>query len=328
MKHLLSTTLIIKLLAAFSVLSMTPAAHAQDANWPKQTIKMVVPYAPGGPTDIIARLLSTKVGAELGQSVIVDNKAGAGGTIGVAQVLKSAPDGYTFSLVAPGPISGMPNLTKLSYTPQDILYVTLVAKTSAVIAVQADSGIKTLADLIREAKAKPGKLNYGSAGHGTTTHLGVELLKQESGIDMVHVAYKGAAPALTALLAGEVQMVMLDMLPTLPHVASGKLKVLAIVGESRVPQMPDVPTTKEQGYSRVLMDAYYGIIGPQGLSPAVQNRVRQAFANAINSDEVKAAMAKLGAAGQTSSSEEYKKVMMADYEKWKAVIEKGQIKVN
>jgi tripartite-type tricarboxylate transporter receptor subunit TctC len=288
-------------------------------------VRLVVPYAPGGPTDIIARLLSRFAGQALGQQVLVDNRAGAGGTIGLASVLKSEPDGYTLALVAPGPVAGMPNLMKLPYGTDDIQYVTLVARTPSVIVVNAASGITSLSGLVREAKQRPGKLNYGSAGAGTTPHLGAELFKQEADVDIVHVAYKGAAPALTALLSGEVQMMMVDLLPVLPHIASGRLKVLAVVSAQRVPQIPDVPTTRELGFERVAVDANYGIVGPKGMPPAVLNRIRDAVAAALKTAEMSSELNRLGGIGLSSTSAEYHGLNRAEFEKWKRVVGKGRI---
>lgn len=294
-------------------------------SWPAKPIRLVVPYAAGGPTDVIARLVARTAGAKLGQTIVVDNKAGAGGTIGVDQTLRADADGYTFALAAPGPLAGMPNLMKVPYKPEDIQYLSLVARIPAVIVVNAKSGPADLPALVRQAKAAPGSLNYSSAGPGTTPHIGAELLKQEAGIDLVHVPYKGAAPALTGLLGGEVHLAMVDLLPALPHVNAGTLKVLAVAGPARAPQIPDVPTTKELGLPGVIMDTHYGIIGPKGVPADIQKKFRDAVVAAVQSPEIKAELLKQGAIAVTSTPDEYRQLMQAEYDKWRKVIAKGRI---
>jgi tripartite-type tricarboxylate transporter receptor subunit TctC len=310
-------------LVAASLALAGTAALAQA--WPARPIRLIVPYAAGGPTDVIARLLAKKAGADLGQTIVVDNKGGAGGTIGVDATLKAAPDGYTFALAAPGPLAGMPNLMKLPYALADVQYLTLVARGPAVIVVSKDSGINTLAELIQRAKAAPGKLNYSSAGPGTTPHIGAELFKQEAGLFITHVPYRGAAPAVTALLGGEVQMAMVDLLPALPHVSAGTLKILAVAGPQRAPQVPDAPTTKELGWPGVVMDTHYGVIAPPGVPAEVQSKFREAVVTAMQSPELKDQLLKLGAVVQTSTPQEYKQLMQAENEKWHRVVVKSKI---
>ena len=306
--------------------ALSVAGHAAQAQaWPNKPIRLIVPYAAGGPTDVIARLLAKKAGTELGQTIVVDNKAGAGGTIGVDAAVKAAPDGYTFALAAPGPLAGMPNLTKVPYAPGDVQYLTLVARIPAVIVVGKDTGIESLPDLVKKAKAEPGKLNFSSAGPGTTPHIGAELLKQEAGIDIVHVPYRGAAPAVTALLAGEVQLAVVDLLPVLPHVAAGKLRIVAVAGTARAPQAPDAPTTKEMGLPGVLMDTHYGVIGPVGLPADVQKKFRDAIVAAVQSPEIRDELLKQGAIAITSTPQDYRALMQAEFDKWRTVITKGKI---
>ncbi|HSI56743.1 MAG TPA: tripartite tricarboxylate transporter substrate binding protein [Ideonella sp.] len=311
------------LATAAALLLTAPAVFAQA--WPGKPIRLVVPYAAGGPTDVIARLLAKKVGTALGQAVIVDNKAGAGGTIGIDAAVKSAPDGYTFALAAPGPLAGMPSLMKMPYAVGDVQYLTLVARIPAVIVVGKSLGISTLPALIKAAKEAPDKLNYSSAGPGTTTHIGTELLKQQAGMAVQHVPYKGAAPAVQAVLAGEVQMAMVDLLPALPHVAAGTLKILAVAGVARAPQAPDVPTTAELGLPAVLMDTNYGVISPRGVPDEVQKKFRDAVIAAVQSPELKQQFAELGAVAVTSTPDEYRALMAAEFEKWKQVVSKGRI---
>jgi tripartite-type tricarboxylate transporter receptor subunit TctC len=322
--HLTRRRAISRSLACASALAILPAL-AQD--WPNKPIKLIVPYAAGGPTDAIARLMATRVGATLGQSIVVDNRAGAGGTIGVDATLKAAADGYTFALVAPGPLAGMPNLMKTPYTIDDIQYITLVARIPSVLVVSGKSGIVSLEQFVQKAKAEPDKLTYSSAGPGTTPHIGMELLKDAAGIRLLHVPYKGAAPAIMAVLSGEVSATMVDLLPVLPHVASGALRVLAVAGPTRAPQLPDVPTTQEKGLPEVTMETTYGFIGPKGLPEAVQKRFREAAIAAINMPDMKQQFLQQGAIAVTSSSGEYQSLMRAESNKWRTIISKAKISI-
>ena len=311
-------------IAAAALAISCQTAHAQA--WPsKQPIRIVVPYAAGGPADVIARVVAKKAAEVLKQPVIVDNKGGAGGTIGLDAALKSPPDGYTFALTAQGPLAGMPNLMKVPYALGDIQYLTLVARGPAVIVVGKKVAANSLADLIKLAKASPGKLNYGSAGPGTTPHIGMELLKQEAGIDMTHVPYKGAAPAVTGLLGGEIDVAMVDLLNVLPHLSSGTLRVLAVASPSRAPQIPDVPTTKEAGFAGVVMDTTYGVVAAQGVPADVQKKFRDAVVAAVQSPEVKDQLLKQGVIAVTATPQEYKALMQAEFDKWQRVVTKGKI---
>ncbi|WP_420223576.1 tripartite tricarboxylate transporter substrate binding protein [Pigmentiphaga litoralis] len=315
-------------LALASLPATATAAAAEADTWPTRPLRLIVPYAPGGPTDIIGRLVARFAGEALGKPVVVDNRAGAGGTIGLSQALQAEPDGYTLALVAPGPIAGMPNLMKLPYAPDDVGYLTLAARTPSVIVVRSQSGIDTLAALIEQARQHPGTMNYGSAGAGTTPHLGAELFKQEAKIDLVHVPYKGAAPALAALMAGDVQMMMVDLLPVIPLAASGRLKILAVVSDRRVPGLPNVPTTAELGFPGVLMDANYGIVGPKGIASEVQARIVEAVRHAVARPEMQAEMARIGGTALTSTPAAYRDMTRVEFERWKRVVDKGRITLN
>lgn len=297
------------------------AAQAQD--WPARPIKLIVPYAAGGPTDAIARLLATKVGAALHQTVVVDNRAGAGGTIGVDATVKAPADGYTFALVAPGPLAGMPNLMKAPYTLGDLQYLTVVARIPSVLVVNGKSGIDSLEDLVK--KAGPGKLSYSSAGAGTTPHIGMEIFKDQAGVNMLHVPYKGAAPAIVGLLGGEVQVAMVDLLPVLAQVNNGTLKALAVAATTRAPQLPNVPTMAEKGLPGVTMETTYGIVAPKGLPPAIANRMRDAIVAAVQAPEMKQQFLQQGALPVTSTGPEYQRLMQAESDKWKNIIAKAKI---
>lgn len=311
------------LIAALGPCVAGGAAWASD--WPAKPLKLIVPYAAGGPTDAIARMIGTKMAASLGQAVVVDNRAGAGGTIGVDATAKSPADGYQFALVAPGPLAGMPNLTKVPYSLDQLEFLTLAARIPSVIVVSRKSGITSLEQLIAKAKAAPDTLNYSSAGAGTTPHIGFELFKRETGTAIMHVPYKGAAPAISAVLSGEVQMTMVDLLPILPFAANGNLVVLAVAGKTRAPQLPDVPTTLELGLPNVQMETTYGLLAPKGIPAAVQTRLRDAAVAAINSPEMKAQFLKQGAIAATSTSAEYRSLMQAESDKWRGVIASARI---
>lgn len=314
--------------AALLLASLAVATAALGQTWPDHPIRLVVPYAAGGPTDVMARKIGAHIAQKTGQPVIIDNKGGAGGTIGVDQVLKAKPDGYTLGLVAPGPVAGMFALSKVVYAQSDIGYISLVARNPAVIAVSSKSGIKTLAELTKSAKDQPGKLNFSSAGPGTTPHIGSELFKQEAQLDVTHVPYKGAAPAVTAVLSGEVQFISADLMAVLPFAQQGQLRLLAVVGAKRSPQIPDVPTTTELGLPGVVMETNYGVIGPKGVPADLQKRIRSVLEEAVNSPDVKEMLNQLGAVAVTSSSDEYRVLMEAEYEKWKRVATKGNIRLD
>jgi tripartite-type tricarboxylate transporter receptor subunit TctC len=309
---------------ALATFALSTGAMAADA-WPTRPIRLIVPYAAGGPTDVIARLIASKIGPALGQTVVVENKPGAGGTIGVDNMVRSQADGYTIALAAPGPLAGMQTLMKVPYSLDDIQYLTLVARIPAVIAVNGKAKYATLQDLVNDAKERPDQLNYGSAGAGTTPHIGGELFKQEAGIKIVHVAYKGAAPAVTAVLANEVQMTMVDLTPVLAQVASGGLKVLAIAGKNRAPQLPNVPTTAEAGLPGVLMDTNYGIIAPKGTPPEVSKKLRDAIVAALQDADLKDSFSKQGAQALTSTQTEYRDLMTQENLKWQKVVARGHI---
>ncbi len=310
-------------IATMALSTAHEAAHAQA--WPAKPIRLVVPYAAGGPADVITRLVAKKAGESLQQTIIVDNRGGAGGTLGVDAALKSTPDGYTFALTGQGPLAGMPNLTKVPYLLADVQYLTVVARGPAVIVVAKKVAANNLGEFIKLAKAAPGKLNYGSAGPGTSPHIGAELLKMEAGIDLLHVPYKGAAPAMTALLGGEIDVAVVDLLNVLPHVAAGSLKVLAVASPARAPQLRDVPTTQEAGLPGVVMDTVYGVIAGPGVPADVLSKFRDAMAAAVQSADVKEQLLKQGVIAVTSTPQEYKALMQSEFDKWQRVVAKGKI---
>lgn len=316
-RHLLTISL-----AAFAGLAILPI-HAQTA-WPAKPVRLIVPYPPGGPVDQLARAIAPKLGEQLGQAIIIDNKAGAGGSIGLDATIKAEPDGYTFGFGVPGPITVLPHLQKLPYVAENINYVSLVARVPQVIAVSPQTKANTLAELIALAKKEPGSINYASAGNATTPHLGAELLSQEAGIRMVHIAYKGASPAITALLGGEVQMFAADLSALLPFLSRG-VKVLAVSGPRRIEALPNVPTTAELGLPAVYVESNYGIIAPTATPAAITQKMREALVAVLNMPSVKAQIAAQGAVATPTTPDEYRKLMQQESFKWAAVVKKGRI---
>ena len=296
-------------------------------SWPSKSIRLIVGYPPGGPVDLLARAIAPALGAKLGQAIVIENKAGASGTIGIDTTVKAAPDGYTFGFGTPGGITALPHVMKLPYDAQKITYVSLVARVPQIIIANNDIRETTLPDLIKAAKAAPKKFNFGSAGNATTPHLGGELLRQEAGIDIVHVPYKGAAPALAGLMGGEIQILALDVSGALSLINGGKVRALAIETPRRVDFLPQVPTAAELGYPNILVESNYGIIMPSGIPAAIATKFRDALVEVVNQPDVRDQIIKQGAIPATSTSEEYRQIMQTESAKWEKVIKAGNIRL-
>ncbi len=312
-----------KLMALVAGMALSASALAQT--WPERPIRMIVPYAAGGPTDIMGRQLASRLAASLGQSVVVENRPGAGGVIGVDAVVKAPADGYTIGMIAPGPVAGMPALTKVPFTHDDIEYLTLVARGTSVIVGPA-SAYGSLQDLIQAARQAPGKLNFGSAGNGTSPHIGGEMLKQEAGIDVTHVPYRGSGPAVTAVLSGEIEFTLIDVGGALPLAQAGRLRMLATASTQRLPQTPEVPSTAELGLPSVLMQTSYGLIAPRGVPHAVQQRLREATIEAVNAPDMQRYLIdQQGVVPMTSTPDAYRALMQAEQARWTEVVVKGKV---
>jgi tripartite-type tricarboxylate transporter receptor subunit TctC len=299
------------------------AAGAVTAqSYPTKPVKLVVGFPAGGPADIFGRTFAQALSNALGQPVIVENKSGVGGVLGIDSVAKSAPDGYTLGFNNQGSVAMAPYaLTKMPFDPnKDLALITTVVKVPEVVVVNPSLKVNTLADLIDYAKANPGKIAFGSAGAGGITHLACELLKSEAKIDVLHVPYKGAAPAVSDLLGGQVQMGIFDVPVVLPHIKSGKFKALAVTSAKRVPTLPDVPTTAEVGYPRVISDNWYGLVAPAGTPPAVQKRIHDAAVAALRSPELIEQFAKVSGLPAPSTQEEYAKFLGEEQQRWGTII--------
>jgi len=299
---------------------MSGAACAQA--FPVKPLHLIVPFPAGGPADIYARELSQGMASRLGQPVLVENRGGAAGVLGVDFVAKAAPDGYTLGLNPASALVMTPFArTNMPYDARkDFTLITVVAKNPEVLVVNTSVPAKDLREFIAYLKANPGKLNYGSTGSGSVTHLAVEMLKAEAGVDIVHVPYKGAVPALTDMMGGQVQMVVLGIPVVLPHIKSGRIRALVVTSAKRVAALPDVPTTAENGYPKVLTDYWYGLVGPAAIPQAIQSRLHAAAVATLESASVQEQYAKLGALAFPTTSEEYMTFMLAEQTKWGAII--------
>jgi tripartite-type tricarboxylate transporter receptor subunit TctC len=312
---------------AIALAASGAAALAQDANYPTRPIRMIAPSSAGGPVDVIARLVSGGLTEVLGQQVVVDNRAGAAGLIGAETVANASPDGYTLLFGFSGPLVIVPNLgTKTPYdTLKDFAPVTLAAQAPYVLVVHPSLPVSNVKELIALAKSRPGKLNFGSGGNGTGIHLAGELLKLTAGINLVHVPYKGAGPAQTALLAHEVDMLFNGAAPALPHIKAGRLKALAVGGSKRTPLLPEVPTIAESGLD-FNTSGWYGILAPRGTPRAIVNKVHAATAKAINTPALKEQLTKQAFEGVASSPDEFSKMIRAEWTKWERVIKAAGLK--
>ena len=308
--------ILVLLLAAAMPLAATAQAY------PAKPVRLIVPFPAGGPADIFARFLAQGMTAQLGQPVIIENVGGLGGVLGVDRAAKAPPDGYTLGLNSASTVSIAPfSVAKMPYDPnRDLALITTVVRVPEVLAVNPALPVTTLAELIAYAKANPGKVNYGSAGSGSITHLAGELLKAEASVDLVHVPYKGAAPAVTDLLSGQVQMGIFDVPVLLSHIRAGKLKPLAITSGRRAATLPEVQTTREAGYPKVLSDNWYGLVGPAGLPPAVLKRIHAAAISALNTPELVEQYSKVSGVPMPSSPEEYAVFLVQEQKKWGAVV--------
>lgn len=304
------------------------AAGMAHAAYPDRPITIVVPYAPGGAADAVARVLATRLGARLGTSVIVDNKAGASGTIGASYVAKASADGYTM-LYDATPYSINPHLfPKMPYAANALQPLSLVLLAPNVLIVKSDSPIKDVNDLVARAKAAPGKLNFASGGSGTVQRLAAELMRQQLGLDMVHVPYKSGGPAITDVIAGQVDFMFGTVAATYPHVSGGKLRALAVSAPERSRRLPDVPTVAETVVPGYEAYEWNGIFLPAGTPEPIAARLRQAVQDVMNEDEVKQRLADMGAHAVGSTPAEFTTFLKKEDAKWGEVVRKGHIKLD
>ncbi|MFN3891778.1 MAG: Bug family tripartite tricarboxylate transporter substrate binding protein [Beijerinckiaceae bacterium] len=316
-------------LAAVLGLASAPVGALAQADFPTRPLKLLVPYAAGGGTDAIARLVAQAVSEKLGQTMVVENNGTAGGNIASQQAATAAPDGYTVLMANQGPMVVNPHLFKnLKLDPLSAFEpVTLITSAPLALVVPAKSNIKTVAEFMEFAKKNPGKLSYGSAGNGSASHLATVLLAQIAGLDFVHVPYRGAGPALNDLVSGQTDF----MITTMPSVAglveAGTVRALAVTTNTRAPTLPDVPTLEEAGAKGYDSGAWYGFVVPKGTPPDVVAKLRKATVEAINSDLVKARFRNEGAVPIGSSPEDFATMMRAESKRWSDVVKNAKISI-
>jgi tripartite-type tricarboxylate transporter receptor subunit TctC len=311
----------VKRLLLLAIAAALPVMAAAQS-YPSKPVRMIVPFPPGGPADIFARGLAQGMHEPLGQSVIIENIGGVGGVLGVDRALKAAPDGYTLGFNSGSTLSIAPfSFTKLPYdVKKDVALITLVVRVPEVLAVHPSLPVKSLAELISYAKANPGKVNFGSAGGGSITHLAGELLKAEAKVDLVHVPYKGAAPAVNDLLGGQVQMGIFDVPVLLGHIRAGKLKALAVTSAKRTQALPDVPTTVEMSYPNVTSDNWYGLIVPAATPADIRGRIHAAAMTALRSPAVIEQFARVSGVASPGTPQDYAAFLAAEQAKWSQVV--------
>ena len=314
-----------KLICTLALGLVAVASHAQ--NWPAKPVTLLVPFPAGGSTDMVARALSTRLGTTLNQTFVVDNKAGATGTIGATQVKRSAPDGSMFLVTSLGPLVIAPHLIKgIQYDAlKDFDTVTVAVQAPNVLVVPASSPHKSLADVIAAEKKNPGKMTFASSGNGSSDHLTAELFWQQSGTTGLHVPYKGGAPAISDLLGAQVDASFQNVNAVFPHIKAGKLKALAVTGDKRSPVLPEVPTMAEAGVKGVDVYSWQAVVAPKGLPADVRAKAHDSMVAALNDPAVKQQFTAIGLEVVANTPEQFAAFQQQEYARWKKVIETGKI---
>jgi tripartite-type tricarboxylate transporter receptor subunit TctC len=313
---------------ACALLLASAAALAQSP-YPHKPVRIVVPYPPGGTTDLLARLVAARLGDKLGQNFTVDNRAGASGTIGSQLVAKSPPDGYTLVMATISSHGINSALNKaLPYDPvADFAPITLVASTPNVITVNADTPAKTLAELLATARAKPGALSFGSTSAGGSPHMSVELLKMMAKVDLVHIPYKGGGPMLTDLIGGQIPMGVDNLPSSMAHIKSGKIRALAVTTATRWPGAPDIPTVAESGVPGYEASAWFGLLAPAGTPKEIVDLLQRSVADSLRDPAVAQRLQELGAEPVASTPDAFGRQIAGEIDKWKKVVAATGVKV-
>ncbi len=315
--------------ALCAALALHSAAPADAQAYPNRPIKVVVPFPPGGPTDGMARIISDRLGAVLGQPIVVENKGGAGGGIGGKYVVESEPDGYTILMSPGGSLTTGPVINpNIGYDPAKAFApVAQLVEMPIIIAVNPDLPVKSMADVVSYAKANPGKLKWGSQGYGTAPHLLIELFKLENDVNIVHVPYRGTGPMLNGILGGEVQIVADPSTTVLPHIQADKLRPIAIAGEERIAQLPKVPTVVEAGFPYMVSPFWLAVTAPAATPREIIAKLNGAFRQALAVPETQKRLAALGAEVKIGTPEDLGKMLDAERAKWSKVVKAANLKL-
>jgi tripartite-type tricarboxylate transporter receptor subunit TctC len=310
------------------VIALLSAAPAFAQSYPDRPIRIIVPTPAGGPVDVMARLIAGALPVSLGQNVFVENKPGAGNTLGSRLAAEAAPDGYTLMVSAASGLIMSPMIySTAGYDASSFAPVALVAETPQLLVVNPQLPAKTVAELVAFVKANPGKLNYSTGGIGTLPHLSAELFKQITGTNIVHVPYKGGGPALVAVVAGETQITFDTVATSLPQARDGKLRVLAVVGPKRVAELPDVPTMREQGFPTISTGAWTALLAPKATPPVIIAKLNAAVNKTLESEPMKSTLAKLGAQPRGGTPQALADYMANETKKWKPIVAALNLKV-
>jgi len=319
--------LIASLLAGLTLACASGLSHAQE--YPNKPIRLVVPFPPGGGTDVLAREAAVKVAANTGWNIVTENRPGSGGNIGVDAVAKSAPDGYSLVLGQTSNLAINPTLySRLPYDPEkDLSAIGLIADAPLVLVVPANSPLKSFDDMIAAAKAKPGLLNYASSGNGTVAHLAAVQLQNAAGIQLTHIPYKGAAQASNDLIGGQIDMYLSSVPTLIGHVRNGKMRALAVTSAQRVPDMPDVPTIAERGYPGFEAVTWFGLAAPVGTPKEIVQRLNDEFNKALKAQDLSVKYQEQGARVLTSTPEEFARLIHDDRVRWGRIVKDSGARV-
>jgi len=305
------------------------AASAVAQSYPDKPIRLVVPFAPGGSNDVIGRVVAEKLGQNLGVPVVVENRPGVGGVLGSDIVAKAEPNGYTLLMGATSTMAVNPNLyTNMPFDPlKDLTSITQIASGPFLMAVPASLPVGSVQDFIALAKAKPDTLNFGSSGNGTSLHLTAELFKMMAGIDIMHVPYKGAGPALIDLISGKIHVIFSDMAALSPYMKSGQLKALAVTSAQPAPAAPGLPTIASSGVPGYEATSWYGLLGPAGMPPEIVSKLGKALADVVNAPAMRTRFFEMGIEPAAGTPQQFTELMRSEIEKWGKVVKASGAKV-
>ncbi|MFN9154435.1 MAG: tripartite tricarboxylate transporter substrate binding protein [bacterium] len=319
--------MIVGALAAVMPIQNAVAQAPVGRDWPTRTLRLVVPFPPGSGVDIVSRHVAPRLSEGLGQPVVIDNRGGAGGVVGAEVAAKSPADGYTLLMGTAGILTVVPALAKVNYNVQrDFAPVSVVASVPSVLVVHPSLPVKTVRDLVALARVRPGSINYATTGNGTLPHLAAEFLRLRASIDIVHVPYKGSAPAITDLLGGQVEMFFANMLSAMPHVTSGRLRAVAVSSAKRSAVLPAVPTMIEAGYPDFEASTWFGLLAPSGVPAEIVQRLHAEVVKLLAGRELQQRLASEGAVAVGTTPTEFAAYIRSETEKWTRVVKAAQIR--